>query len=216
MWNLVTHEDRALEPVVAWHAEPDRGYAVVKVCTWDRPRLFSRIAGALAAARLNILGARIFSRPDGPVFDTLFVNDPETGKPPGREARERFEELLARSLRGEEVDFESLTKRTKAGAPIYRPAAFEAIPTTIRFDNDLMRGQTVIEIQAEDHLGLLYDITRTLGDLRLEVEFARIGTEKGVAVDTFHVRESGRGTVLPRERWDEVEKRLRTTLETKG
>jgi len=216
MWNLVTHEDQALEPVVAWHAEPDRGYAVVKVCTWDRPRLFSRIAGALAAARLNILGARIFSRPDGPVFDTLFVNDPETGKPPGREVRERFEELLARSLRGEEVDFESLTKRKKSGAPIYRPAAFEAIPTMIQFDNDLVRGQTVIEIQAEDHLGLLYAITRTLGDLRLEVEFARISTEKGVAVDTFHVREAGSGAVLARERWEEVEKRLRATLESKG
>lgn len=213
MWNQIGLEDRALEPVVSWHAEPDRGYSVVKVCTWDRPRLFSRIAGALASANLNILGARIFSRPDGPVFDTLFVNDPQTGRPPGREARERFEELLSNSLRGEEIDFEALTARRPRNAPIYRPAAYEVIPTRIQFDNDIVRGQTVIEVQAEDRVGLLYGVTRTLADLGLEVDFARVNTEKGAAVDTFYVRELGGGMVTGRERLAEVERRLRALLE---
>lgn len=213
MWNQIVLEDRALEPVVSWHAEPDRGYSAVKVCTWDRPRLFSRIAGALAAANLNILGARIFSRPDGPVFDTLFVNDPQTGRPPGRDARDRFEELLSQSLKGEEVDFEALTAGRPRNAPIYRPAAYEKIPMRIQFDNEIVRGHTVIEIQAEDHVGLLYDVTRTLAGLGLEVDFARINTEKGAAVDTFYVREIGGGTVTGKERLAEVERRLRTLLE---
>jgi [protein-PII] uridylyltransferase len=213
MWNQIVVENRALEPVVSWHAEPDRGYSVVKVCTWDRPRLFSRIAGALSAANLNILGARIFSRPDGPVFDTLFVNDPQTGRPPGREARERFEELLSKSLQGEEIDFEALTARRPRNAPIYRPAAHEKIPMRIQFDNEIVRGHTVIEVQAEDHVGLLYDVTRTLADLGLDVDFARINTEKGAAIDTFYVRETGGITVTGKERLAEVERRLRKILE---
>ncbi len=213
MWNQLSLDDRALEPVVSWHAEPDRGYSVVKVCTWNRPRLFSRIAGALAAANLNILGARIFSRPDGPVFDTLFVNDPKTGRPVGREGRERFEDLLCRSLCGEEIDFEELTARRKADAPIYRPAAHEIIPTRIHFDNNIVRGQTMIEVQVEDHVGLLYEVTRTLADLGLEIDFARINTEKGAAVDTFYVRETGGGMVTKRERLAEVERRLLELLE---
>lgn len=213
MWNQIGLDDRALEPVISWHAEPDRGYSVVKVCTWDRPRLFSRIAGALAAANLNILGARIFSRPDGPVFDTLFVNDPQTGRPPVREARERFEDLLSRSLRGEAVDFETLASKKPATAPIYRPATYEMIPTKIRFDNDIVRGHTVIEVEAEDHVGLLYDVTRTLADLGLDVDFARISTEKGAAVDTFYVREVGGKMLTGRDRLAEVERRLRTLLE---
>lgn len=213
MWNQIVLENLALEPVVSWHAEPDRGYTVVKVCTWDRPRLFSRIAGALAAANLNILGARIFSRPDGPVFDTLFVNDPQTGRPPGREAREKFEELLSKSLQGEDVDFEALTAKRPRNAPIYRPAAHEVIPTRIQFDNEIVRGQTVIEVQAEDHVGLLYDVTRTLALLGLEIDFARINTEKGAAVDTFYVREAGGGPVTGSDRLAEVERRLRALLE---
>ncbi len=213
MWNQVALEDRALEPVVAWHAEPDRGYSVVKVCTWDRPRLFSRIAGALAAADLNILGARIFSRPDGPVFDTLFVNDPETGRPPGREARERFEALLGKSLRGEAVDFEGLAGHRKPHGRMYRPAEYEVIPTRVQFDHEIVRGRTVIEVQAEDHVGLLYGVTRVLADLGLEVDFARINTEKGAAVDTFYVREAGGSQVTGKERLAEVERRIRSVLE---
>ncbi len=215
MWNQIVVEDRALEPVVAWHADRDRGYSTLKVCTWDRPRLFSRIAGALAAANLNIFGARIFSRPDGPVFDTLFVNDPRTGRPPGREAREVFEEWLSRSLRGEPVDFASLIAALPREGPIYRPAEFELIPTRIQFDNGLVRGRTVIEVQARDRVGLLYDLARTLSNLRLEVDFARINTVKGAAVDTFHVRETGDegGPVTGDLRLAEVESRLRALLE---
>ncbi|MGE3309196.1 MAG: [protein-PII] uridylyltransferase [Limisphaerales bacterium] len=219
MWNQIVLEDRALEPVVAWHADRDRGYSILKVCTWDRPRLFSRVAGALAAAHLNIFGARIFSRPDGPVFDTLFVNDPRTGRPPGREAREAFEEWLSRSLRGEPIDFAALIAARPQEGPIYRPAEFELVPTWIHFDNQIAPGRTVVEVQARDRVGLLYDLTRTFSRLGLEVDFARINTEKGAAVDTFHVRESGPmggsmgGPVTDAARLAEVEARLRAVIE---
>jgi [protein-PII] uridylyltransferase len=213
MWNQLQIEDRALEPVMSWHSEPDLGYSVLKVCTWDRPRLFNRVAGALAAAHLNILGARIFSRPDGPVFDTLFVNDPLTGRPPGREARETFERLLTSSLQGEPVDFAALMTRHQPAAPIYLPAVHEFIPTRVSFDNAIVPGRTVIELEAEDRVGLLFDLTQTLGDLGLDVTFARINTEKGAAVDTFYVSEGDGGQVTGKERLRDVERHLRATLE---
>jgi [protein-PII] uridylyltransferase len=46
----ISDEENPLAPVVNWHNEPDRGYNVVKVCTWDRARLFNTIAGSLSAA----------------------------------------------------------------------------------------------------------------------------------------------------------------------
>ena len=36
MRQQIAEEDKALEPVVTWHNEPDRGYTAVKICTWDR------------------------------------------------------------------------------------------------------------------------------------------------------------------------------------
>ena len=75
MRQLILEHDRALAPVIAWLDEPDRGYNVVKICTWDRAGLFSKIAGSLSAAGLNILSAQIFTRADGIALDTFFVND---------------------------------------------------------------------------------------------------------------------------------------------
>lgn len=62
-------------------------------------------------------------------------------------------------------------------------------------------------------MGLLYDVTRTLALLGLEIDFARINTEKGAAVDTFYVREAGGGPVTGSNRLAEVERRLRALLE---
>ncbi len=215
MWRQIETESHALEPVISWHAEPDRGYSAVKVCTWDRPRLFSRIAGALAASGLNILGARIFSRSDGPVFDTLFVNDPETGKPAAREAREKFESLLAASLRGDPVDFSALITKRHPPSPLYRQAMPEVITTRVVCDNQIARGRTVIEIEAEDRVGLLFDLTRSLADLELDIVFARISTEKGAAVDTFYVVDADGGQVTRRERLNAIEQHLSEVVRRK-
>ena len=75
MHRLILENDRALSPVTAWQDEPDRGYNLVKICTWDRAGLFSKIAGSLSAAGLNILSAQIFTRTDGIALDEFFVND---------------------------------------------------------------------------------------------------------------------------------------------
>ena len=44
-----------------------------------------------------------------------------------------------------------------------------------------------MEVQTPDHLGLLYDLLRALGRLRVNVVLSRIATEKGAAVDSFYV-----------------------------
>src|SRR5581483_386646 len=52
---LAPNEENALSPIISWHNEPDRGYTMVTVCTWDRERLFSNITGCLTASGFNIL-----------------------------------------------------------------------------------------------------------------------------------------------------------------
>jgi [protein-PII] uridylyltransferase len=92
---------RALSPVTAWLDEPDRGYNLVKICTWDRAGLFSKIAGSLSASGLNILGAQIFTRADGIALDTFFVNDARTGNLAAREQHDKFAALLEKVLIGD-------------------------------------------------------------------------------------------------------------------
>jgi len=209
----LSDEDHALEPVVTWHNEPDRGYTAVKICTWDRAGLFSQIAGSLTAAGLNILSARIFSRQDGIILDTFFVNEANTGKPVAREARDRFEELLRQELtNGAEVC--SLSLPRTAARPLYQAFEEGQIPTVIHFDNAASDTCTIIDVETEDHLGLLFTISKTLSGLGLDISLAKICTEKGAAIDTFYVRDSADGKVRQPERLTAIERGLREAIAT--
>ncbi len=208
----VSEAENPLTPVVNWHNEPDRGYNAVKVCTWDRAGLFRKIAGSFSAAGLNILSAQIFTRSDDIVLDTFFVNDAVTGHLAGADQRDRFESVLDKALTGEEVDFPALIGRQKITRPLYQAYTGEQIPTQIRLDNDASDTRTVIEIETEDRLGLLYTISQALTDLALDISAAKICTERGAAIDSFYVRELSGGKVLASERQRAIENRLRQAI----
>lgn len=209
----VSDEESVLTPVVNWHNEPDRGYNAVKICTWDRPGLFRRIAGCLSAVGLNILSAQIFTRTDGIILDTLFVADAKSGDLANQEQRNKFEELLEKALTGTEPDFRALIARQKILRPIYQAYTGEHIPTQIHIDNEASDTRTLIEVQTEDRLGLLYTISETLAELALDISAAKISTEKGAAIDSFYVRERDGRKVLVLERHQAIERKLRLAIQ---
>lgn len=208
----VADEKNPLHPAVRWRDDPDRGGNVVKVCTWDRAGLFRKIAGSLSAAGLNILSAQIFSRSDGIVLDTFFVNDARTGNLARREQRDMFEFVLNKALTGEEVQFQSLIARQISGRTPYQAYAGERLPTRIRFDNEASDTRTVIEIEAEDRPGLLYAISESLAEVHLDISAARISTERGAAIDSFYVKELGGAKVDLLERQQQIEAALRKAI----
>ncbi|NGO39769.1 [protein-PII] uridylyltransferase [Limisphaera ngatamarikiensis] len=180
-------EERALEPVIGWHDDVDRGCAAVKVCTWDRERLFSLITGAFSAAGLNILTARIFTRADDIALDAFHVTDARTGGLPAPEQKQQFQDVLTRLLRGEALNLPALIARHRRLRPLYQGYEGESIATRVRFDSETSDLYTLVEIETEDRVGLLYDITRLLAEARLNIASAVICTERGAAIDTFYV-----------------------------
>ncbi len=211
MHRLILEGSRALAPVTAWIDERDRGYSLVKVCTWDRAGLFWKIAGSLSAAGLNILGAQIFTRADGIALDTFFVNDARTGNLAEKEQREKFSDLLEAVMTGEEVDFRALIAK-QSGQSIYSAYLGERIETQIYFDNTTSDERTVIEIETEDRLGLLYVISQTLAELHLDISAARIVTERGAAIDSFYVSDVDDGKITATERLKLIGDRLRSAI----
>ena len=186
---LTEEERNALEPVVDWHNEPDRGYTAVKICTWDRSGLFSNIAGSFSAAGLNILSAQVFTRSDSIALDTFFVVDAKTGTLANKEEREKFEGVLQKALTGEAVDFAALIARQKVSRPLYQSYEGDRIQTQVSFDNEASESRTVIEVETEDRLGLLYAISHALAEASLNISAAKIVTENGAAMDTCYVSE---------------------------
>ena len=193
-------EPRALEPVVAWQDDTDRGFTTVKVCTWDRAALFSRIAGSLSAAGLNILAAQVFTRADDIALDTFYVTDARTGATAGDTQRARFEELLTRVLTGGTVDFRELIARQRPTRPFYAGYEGERLPTRVGWDNDVSETRTLIEVETEDRVGLLFAISEALTGLGLNISAAIICTELGAAIDSFYVTEINGGKVLDADR----------------
>jgi len=209
MHRLILENNRALSPVTAWLDEPDRGYNLVKICTWDRAGLFSKIAGSLSATGLNILSAQIFTRTDGVALDGFFVNDARTGNLATREQHDKFAGLLEKILVGEEVDLHALIKKQMLSQAFYQPYAGEHMATQISFDNEISETRTLIEVETEDRLGLLYAVSQTFAELSVDIAGARIVTERGAAIDSFYVRELDGGKVESPERRTVIEGRLR-------
>jgi [protein-PII] uridylyltransferase len=217
---LILENNRSLSPVTAWLDEPDRGYNLVKICTWDRAGLFGKIAGSLSACGLNILTAQIFTRADGIALDEFFVNDAKTGNLATREQHDKFAALLEKVLVGEEVDLRVLIKKQILSQTFYQPYAGEQMATQISFDNEISETRTLIEVETEDRLGLLYAISQTFAELSVDIAGARIVTERGAAIDSFYVRELDGGKIelpsrriLIETRLLEVIKRLETVAE---
>jgi [protein-PII] uridylyltransferase len=212
MHRLLLENQRVLAPVTAWIDERDRGYSLVKVCTWDRAGLFGKIAGSLSAAGLNIMGAQIFTRTDGIVLDTFFVNDGRSGHLAGKEQREKFSGFLEAALTGESVNFHKLIAQQTTGRTAYSAYLGERLETKVRFDNSSSDGRTLIEIETEDRLGLLHAISQTFSQQRLDISTARIVTERGAAMDSFYVRELGGGQITDTGRQAAVELALRSAI----
>ena len=212
MRHQVSDDDNLLAPELDWRNEPDRGCNAVKVCTWDRAGLFGKITGSFSAAGLNILSAQIFTRADGIALDTFFVTDARTGNLADRSQREEFQRVLNQVLAGGDTDLKSLIARHQNPRPLYQGYAGERIPTHFHFDNEASETRTVIEIETEDRVGLLYAISETLAALELDISAAKICTEKGAAIDIFYIHETGGGKILAPERQKKIESKLRQAI----
>lgn len=204
-----------MEPITAWEDDADRGYTSVKISTWDRTGLFSKLAGAFSASGINILGAQVFTRTDEVVLDTFSVTDAYTGGLVGHEARKRFEGLLVKAL-GDDVDLGPLIARHRPARPLYQPVAGLQIPTRIHFDNDLSETRTVLEIETEDRVGLLHVISQVFSECRLDISLAKITTERGAAIDTFYIAEANGQKVLGPDRQKYIEEKLRAAIGALG
>jgi len=203
----------ALAPVIQWQSLASQNLSQVSIATWDRLGLFSKICGSFASAELNILRARIYTRGDHVVLDIFDVCDKDRNAVTDARAIQAAEAMLVRALTlEEETDFHELLARLRAGrreAPRLRDVT---IPTVIDFDNDISQSRTVLEVQTEDRLGLLYTLTRTVTDLGLDISIAKIATEKGAAIDSFYVQDEHGAKITDPSRLQSIKAKLETAI----
>ena len=201
----------ALVPLVEWRDHPEEGHTEVIVVTWNRERLFTKIAGSFAVAGCNILSADIFTRSDDVVLDTFRVCNERMEPVSHRVDRETFEKSLSESLRSTEDSLrDQLSER---GPTLWQKAIGEAeFPASLRIDAESEPGRTLLHVQAPDRVGLLHGLTGAISDEGMQIGLARITTEKGAALDTFSLVDREGRAVTDAEWQQQLLRRLKGVM----
>ncbi|MEO1192727.1 MAG: [protein-PII] uridylyltransferase [Pseudomonadota bacterium] len=183
------------------------------VYTADHPGLFSRIAGALAAAGANIEVAKIFTLANGMALDVFYLHDSQTGEALCKPARlARLATYIEQTLAGAMQPWRDLDQyRAK---PSSRLQVFTVTPRVL-VDNRASATHTVIEINGRDRPGLLHDVTFALTTTGLIIHNAVITTYGERVVDSFYVQNALNQKVLDRAKLARLKKRLATVIDGK-
>jgi [protein-PII] uridylyltransferase len=180
-----------------------RQWFELTLVTRDRPFLFAKIAGALAAWGMNIVKAAAFSNAAGVVVDQFFFTDRFQTLELNLPEWERFKTSVHDVLTGK-ADLERMLRdrlRTdKNAAPKVR------VETQIIVDAECSEHSTLVEVITQDRPGLLYRIASQFARENCNIEIALIETEGQTAIDVFYLT-SGGAKLAP-----EHQERLRTSL----
>lgn len=184
----------SLVPIVEWENDLNLGLTVVHVVTWDRAGLFYKLSGALTLAGLSIVSSKALSRSDHITIDTFYVSEPDGGIVKNPDALNQFNRHLQEAL----IEGKNLLPEINAMAEKFKQPSYlrtnvtlpTLIPSRVDVYHELSLKRTIIEVEANDELGLLYKLSRTITKQGFDITFARISTEKRVAVDTFYIEPS--------------------------
>ncbi|NCG08385.1 MAG: [protein-PII] uridylyltransferase [Verrucomicrobia bacterium] len=210
----------SLMPVIDWRDDPDLNLTVVNVVTWDRAGLFYKLAGALTLAGVNILSTKAVTRKDHISIDTFYIMDTGGGLVSDSRALKIFRQHLHDSLvEGKRLQDAIELKETEVRKAEIRknrdllPAPF---PPRVDVYHELSLKRTIIEVQATDRLALLYRLARLIHSKGFDITFARIATERGVAMDTFYIENRAAAGQVDSDNLLELRSELEAIIETES
>jgi [protein-PII] uridylyltransferase len=191
----------------------DRGRGITEITIYceDHPGLFSRIAGAMALAGANIVGAQIFTMTNGMALDSFTIQEapaidgaaPAAFAEPARLAR--LSALIDQALSGRIRLAEQIARRRRQ---VMGRTRIFTVPPRVFVDNDASVMHTVIEVNGRDRLGFLFDVTRAITALGLQISTAKIMTWGERVVDVFYVKDVFGHKVVSETKLRHVRERL--------
>jgi len=147
----------------------------------DQAGLFSRAAGALALRGLDVLQADAYSSEAGMALAIFRVAMPDVPID-----WHRLTHDVKRAVKG----YLAIDARIAERARVYRrrsALAAESAETQVLFDTESATDATIVEVRTEDHIGVLYQVTRILAEMGLDIRYAKIQTLAHEVVDSFYV-----------------------------
>lgn len=147
----------------------------------DRPGLIALLTGILAYRHINIHSAKVFTWLNGLALDVFEVSAPW----PDYQAWDQIEELFQRIVDGK-LDLSQTIAETRPLIQGHKVLRLSTAPTIV-IDNDASDFFTIIEVYAEDRIGLLHAITKAIHAQGLDIHRAIITNKADLAADIFYV-----------------------------
>lgn len=165
-------------------------YTIALKQTGEPIGAFHRITGSLSSQGMQILAAEIHTQPGEIAWDRFLVEDSEFSDAPPAARIDQVCQKIVKALDPSERNpptFPRIWRNSKHKAA----EGLKIQPTQVRFDNTTSDKHTIITLFAYDRMGLLYDVSKVLFDMKLVLHFAKIGTHLDQVVDVFYVTELG-------------------------
>ena len=186
--------DRGHRPLhVAVGPGSDETTLELVVVTDDRPGLLGDVTAALAANRLAVVSAQIYTRGSGEgaakeAFDAFLLR--RSGSPAidvsGSPAwLDKVEKDLG-ALADRTVSAGELLARRQA-VPAWANRHEPSVPTEVSVDNSVSARFTVVDVFTKDRIGVLHTIAKTLHGQGLSIALSKVATEGARAIDVFYV-----------------------------
>ncbi len=192
--------------------DPTEAYTSLIICSLDKSALFAMISGVMAGNGIDILGAQITTLKNGLVLDVLQVCDSNEAAAIDVFKQKKIDKDLGDVISGK-VAVEKLIRR--------KPSILEGrhktepVGTRVAIDNKVSETMSLIEIHAENKLGLLYDITTAISELGLYINIARISTKGSEATDVFYVKDIFGQKVYDRDKLSRITTTLYEAIDNK-
>lgn len=185
-------------PAIIVRHVPSDTHSEFQIVTKDAPGIFAKIAGTMAANNVSILDAELNTGRNGVVLDVIRVQN-ELSKPVSESVAVRIETDLKDVFAGKKDVAELIKKRRS----LFKRRGVQVQPR-VTIDNDVSVYYTVIDIFANDRVGLLYDLSVALFEEGCSIELAKILTKADLAQDAFYVRSFEGEKIESKEKLEEI------------
>jgi [protein-PII] uridylyltransferase len=135
---------------------------------------------------VSVVDAKILTLANGMALDTFSITDFEGQEIDSRDKQQRIKNRVVAVLEGR-VRLAQELAQTRARLPA-RVKAME-VPPRVIIDNTASKVHSVIEINGHDRPAFLYDVTKAIADLALQITSAHVSTYGERVVDVFYVKD---------------------------
>jgi len=217
---FVSHSPRQIARhalvMLAWAPEKVLSHAVRElrggmsefiVCTRDVHGLYATISGVLTAKGINILGSHVYTARSALALEVYRVSTPAGGPQEVRETWKAVASTAQGALSGL-VSVEEMIRRRRR--PILRNEALPPAPRPpqVVISNAESDFYTIADVSANDRMGLLYDLTRTIAEQGLEIYISKAATVMDQVADTFYLKDENGQKITDPSRIAELRERL--------